>query len=116
MDLNDYQEAASATAHWEKVNAPLTVQTYAIMYCALGMGGEAGEAQEKVKKLMRDSGGVITPEIRESVKKELGDVLWYLGQLAKLCGLTLSEVAEGNLQKIMDRDRRGVRHGQGDDR
>ena len=58
----------------------------------------------------------MTPELAEGIKKELGDVLWYMAQLALLCGIDLDDVATANIQKITDRDKRGVRHGAGDNR
>jgi NTP pyrophosphatase (non-canonical NTP hydrolase) len=48
--------------------------------------------------------------------KELGDVLWYVAQLASELELDLDEIAEENLQKLLSRQRRGVLSGSGDDR
>ena len=48
--------------------------------------------------------------------KELGDVLWYVAQLASELDLDLNQVAEANLQKLLSRQRRGVLSGSGDDR
>jgi NTP pyrophosphatase (non-canonical NTP hydrolase) len=87
-----------------------------IVYPALGLCGEAGETAEKVKKAIRDDGGTLTEERREAIAAELGDVLWYVAQLATEAGLELEEVAQANLDKLASRQRRAVLHGSGDDR
>jgi len=50
------------------------------------------------------------------IEKELGDVLWYLAQLATELGLNLEEVAKKNLEKIYSRKKRGKIKGSGDKR
>jgi NTP pyrophosphatase (non-canonical NTP hydrolase) len=84
---------------------------------ALGIGGEAGEVQEKIKKHFRGDYDLhLDADKREELKKELGDLLWYLTRNAHYFGFTLGEVADGNRQKLIDRDKRGVRFGNGDNR
>jgi NTP pyrophosphatase (non-canonical NTP hydrolase) len=85
-------------------------------YPALGLCGETGEVAEKIKKVLRDKGGQVSPEDREEIQKELGDVLWYTAQLCTELGLDMSAVAEGNLAKLEDRFQRGKISGQGDNR
>jgi NTP pyrophosphatase (non-canonical NTP hydrolase) len=48
--------------------------------------------------------------------KELGDVLWYVAQLASELGLELEDIARENLEKLSSRQRRGVLSGSGDER
>jgi NTP pyrophosphatase (non-canonical NTP hydrolase) len=84
-------------------------------YAGLGLG-EAGEIQGKLKKVLRDSGGVITDEVRAKIAGELGDSLWYHAALAKEFGLKLSDVASANLEKLADRKERGTLQGSGDER
>ncbi len=86
------------------------------IYPALGLGGEAGEVLEKIKKILRDKHGEIDEETREKLAKELGDVLWYVAQLCTELGLSMEEVAKQNLEKLFSRKERGVLHGEGDER
>ena len=74
MEMNAYQAAAKETAVFPPDQG--------IVYTALGLASEAGEVTDKVKKVIRDSGGVFSDEAREAIKKELGDVLWYVSGLA----------------------------------
>jgi NTP pyrophosphatase (non-canonical NTP hydrolase) len=107
VELSEYQRRSRATAVYPNAGRELA-------YPALGLCGEAGEAAEKVKKALRDDGGVLTPERREALGAELGDVLWYLAQLATEAGLDLDELAEGNLAKLRSRQDRGALAGSGD--
>jgi NTP pyrophosphatase (non-canonical NTP hydrolase) len=109
MDLNAYQQGARSTARYPDVGAnPI--------YPTLGLCGEAGEVADKVKKVLRDQEGNFTPEVRDALKLELGDVLWYVAQLASELGFELNEVAEANLKKLASRAARNVIGGSGDHR
>jgi NTP pyrophosphatase (non-canonical NTP hydrolase) len=105
--FSDYQHRSRATAVYPDAGANLT-------YPALGLCGEAGEAAEKVEKTIRDDGGVLTDERRAGLAAELGDVLWYVAQLATEAGLDLDTIAEQNLDKLLSRRRRAVLQGSGD--
>jgi NTP pyrophosphatase (non-canonical NTP hydrolase) len=109
MLLSDYQAASRRTAVYPGAGDNL-------LYPTLGLCGESGEVAEKVKKMVRDDGGVLTDERRAALAKELGDVLWYVAQVASEAGLDLDAVAEGNLVKLRARQEQGVLHGSGDDR
>jgi len=87
-----------------------------LLYVTLGLNGEAGEIANKVKKIIRDSGGVISPEIRQALLDEAGDALWYINELCSLLGSSLEEVANANLNKLYSRKSRGVLFGSGDNR
>ncbi|HWX87432.1 MAG TPA: MazG nucleotide pyrophosphohydrolase domain-containing protein, partial [Solirubrobacteraceae bacterium] len=63
-----------------------------------------------------DDGGKISDERRAAMAKELGDVLWYVAQLASELDLSLEEIAKQNLEKLFSRQARGVLSGSGDDR
>lgn len=109
MDFNEYQKKALETAAYS--------DSYAIIYPALKLSGEAGEVSEKVGKILRDKGGNFKTEgFVEDIKKELGDVLWYIAAMASDLGLTLDEIASHNIQKLADRKNRGVIQGSGDNR
>jgi NTP pyrophosphatase (non-canonical NTP hydrolase) len=107
VQLSDYQRRSRATAVYPDAGSNLT-------YPALGLCGEAGEAAEKVKKAIRDDGGELTPERREALAAELGDVLWYVAQLATEAGLELDQIARANLDKLLSRRDRAVLQGSGD--
>jgi len=109
MLISEYQERSRRTATYPDAGDN-------IVYPTLGLAGEAGEVAEKVKKLMRDDGGVMSDERRAALAGELGDVLWYVAQVAAEAGLDLEEIAQGNLDKLLSRQRRGVLSGSGDSR
>ncbi|MFA5758753.1 MAG: nucleoside triphosphate pyrophosphohydrolase family protein [Clostridia bacterium] len=80
------------------------------------MCSEAGEVAGKVKKLARDYGGVMTGELRQEIKKELGDTLWYIAAVCDELQLTLNDVAVSNIAKLHDRQQRKCIGGDGDNR
>jgi len=87
-----------------------------IVYPTLGLVNEAGELAGKVKKIFRDKNGQISEADREALKQELGDVLWYMAQIATELNLSLAEVADANLEKLFSRLERGKIGGEGDTR
>src|SRR6476620_5079132 len=89
---------------------------HSIVYPTLGLANEAGEVAGKIKKVFRDKSGQINEETREALKAELGDVLWYMAQVATELDLSLDEIAEYNLAKLYDRLERGKIKGDGDNR
>lgn len=108
MKLNEYQNKARETALYPK--------EHGLSYVVLGLNGEAGELAEKMKKCLRDDNAVLTEERRLAMVKELGDVLWYVSNLAYELNVSLEEVAEQNLEKLFSRKQRGKIQGSGDDR
>ena len=106
MKINDYQIRASETAIYpEGLNYPI-----------LGLAGEAGELCNKYKKIIRDKGGEVDVNDLDELAKELGDVLWYVAQIATELGTDLETVARVNIMKLGDRKDRGVLGGSGDER
>jgi len=109
MTFREYQIKARGTACFpEKENS--------FIYAALALNGEAGEVAEKIKKIWRDKHKRVSPEDQEELKKELGDVLWYLSQLAEELEIDFDDVAQTNIDKIYSRFDRNMIHGAGDNR
>lgn len=109
MNFEEYQKLSRCTAKYPNAGSNF-------VYPTLGLAGEAGEVAENIKKILRDKGGQADEASKEEIKKELGDVLWYAAQLATELGLSLEEVAELNLKKLLDRMERGKISGNGDNR
>ena len=92
--FDEYQEQADTTAVYDRSD-PMQE----LLYLTLGLTGESGEVAEKMKKILRDHDGTISPKQKEEITQELGDVLWYLTQLAKALGNSLEETAKPKHQK-----------------
>jgi len=72
-------------------------------------GGRERTKWRKIKKIIRDNGSVFTQERREELSKELGDVLWYVANLAAEIGLDLDAIAQRNIEKLRSRrERNGI--------
>lgn len=108
-----YQTVTAATAVYP---GAVTGDISAVNYLTLGLTGEAGEIANKVKKISRDNNGVITDDHRSAILAETGDVLWYLARLIDELGGDFASVAQGNIDKLLDRKERGVIAGSGDQR
>lgn len=106
MNLDEYQERAGETA----------IYPNGLNYPILGLAGEAGELCNKYKKILRDKGGEADINDMVELAKELGDVLWYVAQIATELDTDLEIVARRNLMKLEDRQNRGVLGGSGDNR
>ena len=109
MDFDNYQIEARKTAIYPNKDKNF-------IYPTLGLVGESGEVAEKVKKILRDKNSSFDYESKIAIKKELGDVLWYLSNLCDELDFSLNEVAEENLEKLNNRLSRGKISGSGDDR
>jgi NTP pyrophosphatase (non-canonical NTP hydrolase) len=109
MEFNEYQKETRKAAMYPGMGNNYSFPT-------IGLAGETGEVAEKIKKIIRDKGGVVDDQSRNEVKKELGDVLWYLTQLATELNIELDDVVTCNLEKIESRKERGAIHGEGDNR
>lgn len=109
MDFNEYQKTSRITAIYPKLGENF-------VYPVLGLVGESGEVAEKVKKVLRDNQGIINQEKKEEIGKELGDVLWYLSQIASELNLSLESIAQNNIEKLQLRAQKGTLHGSGDNR
>jgi NTP pyrophosphatase (non-canonical NTP hydrolase) len=109
MNFDEYQIAALRTASPKEKKDE-------VYHLVLGLVGEAGEIAEKLKKIVRDFDGDISHLDADDMKKELGDVLWYVAVLAEYFGIKLDDVAEKNIEKLASRRARGKISGSGDNR
>ena len=100
MELNEYQRLANQTDQQPETDN-LQTGPRSILVPLLGMAGEVGELLGEHKKWLRD--GDSYKLFPERVKEELGDLLWYLTNVATKHGLTLEEVADFNLAKTRRR-------------
>lgn len=109
MDFSEYQKKSRETAIYPNAGKDW-------IYPTLGLAGEAGEIANKMKKVIRDKNGKIDEEAQEDMRGELGDILWYVAQLATELNLSFDEIAEKNIEKLQSRKERGVLGGSGDNR
>ena len=103
-----YQTEARKTAIYPREES--------ITYPALGLAGEVGEVCERIKKAIRGDFKIFDDEPYKAIEKELGDVLWYLAALASELHLSLGDIAQMNINKLKDREKRNVLQGDGDER
>ncbi len=101
-DMDTYQEKAVETAIYDS--------DHAVTYPLIGLIGEVGEFANKYKKVLRDDADFTTKD----ATAELGDILWYIANLAADLDISLSDVAYHNVRKLKDRQERGVLGGSGD--
>jgi len=106
MDLKDYQERARQTDQNPRPSGtgddPRTPHRHQVIPL-LGLVGEVGSLLGEYKKLMRD--GAIHRKFRDEVAEELGDILWYVADVASKFDLSLEDIAKQNLAKVEDRYR-----------
>ena len=105
MEFNDYQEKV-LQFRTEKADE---------MYALVGLSGEVGELHSLVAKAIRD-GVKDEAEFEANVKKELGDILWFIAAIADDFETSLDEIAQGNYYKLKSRFERKVIGGSGDAR
>lgn len=104
MDFDAYQDKAHETAVY-----PPEVGMF---YCVTGLCAETGEVADKIAKYYRGDGDLDA----DGLKKELGDVMWFISELSRHLGFSLSEVAQTNLDKLASRQQRNALKGDGDNR
>ena len=109
MNFDNYQTEARKTAIYPNKDNNF-------IYPTLGLVGESGEVAEKIKKILRDKNGKLDYESKLAIKKELGDVLWYISNLCNELEFSLCDVARTNLEKLKLRLSEGKISGSGDER
>lgn len=110
MTFDEYQARAMTT------NLAKDDQFKELMQQVLGLADESGEVQAIFKKWIRDQDADIDKLDRDNVRKELGDVLWYIAVIAHDLDISLDDLASANLAKLASRKERGVLGGSGDNR
>jgi len=114
MDFDEYQILTRETDIWHEVdNDELKPQW---MYYVLGMAGEMGEFQEKIKKLFRDRKGEVDIGVKKDLVLELGDILWYMARFCDELEIPFDDIPSLNLAKLMSRKMRDKLQGGGDNR
>lgn len=113
MTFDEYQKQALTTAYTDSQYVDSLMDK---TIWAMGIVGESGEVIEKWKKMVAYNEGKITDEFLADMKKELGDIVWYIAVFAHSLGLSLDEIMELNVKKLQDRKKRGVIKGKGDNR
>ena len=108
MHLNEYASEAMRTAIYPVDQG--------IVYTTLGLTSEASEVAGKVKKVLRDNGGVFDSETKAAIASEVADTLWYVAALARELDTTMEALAQSNLNKLASRQARGTLGGSGDHR
>lgn len=98
MNATDYQKAAARTLI-DRPDFDISNTDMMILWNALGLAGEAGEVAETVKKGILHQHGLD----RNKMKKELGDVAWYLAALCTKLDLDLGDVLAANIEKLKTR-------------
>jgi len=95
MDFKTYQDKAAET---DQVPVADGSDARALIVPMLGLAGETGQLLAEYKKHLRD--GPAHKLFKERVAEELGDLLWYIANVASKFGLDLGAVASRNLEKV----------------
>lgn len=90
MEFNDYQKLANRTLYGNE---------QVLTNCALGVASETGEVVDLIKKYTFHGHDLD----KNALTKELGDVLWYLSQIAEWADIPFENVATQNIEKLEKR-------------
>ena len=113
VDPQKYQEFVDAVTSSESKNYYDFAQRIAILQdqdfpterlltAAVGMSAESGEFTEVIKKIIFQ-GKPVNEENLFHLKRELGDIMWYVMQACIGLDITLEEVIEMNVDKLVKR-------------
>lgn len=94
MNFNEYQKLAERTDNAQGK----TINDLYLNAC-MGMVGESAETLEHMKKYLFQGHELN----RDKLIEEAGDTLWYIAKLARVCGITLEELAKRNIEKLEKR-------------
>lgn len=104
MKIDDYQKWATSTR----------LPTADYSYLVMGLVGEVGEFYSAIAKNMRDK--TSAEDTALSMAKELGDIVWFISNIATDMGISMSDILLMNQAKLASRKERGTLSGSGDDR
>lgn len=97
MNGNEYQKLAMRTLN------PSLNKKEVMINAVMGLCGESGEVSDIVKKHLFQGHELDV----EKIKKELGDVLWYIAEMCEALDLELDKVMEANIEKLSKRFKEG---------
>jgi len=92
MNFNDYQILARRTSKF-KLGESIREN---VLMAALGLSGEVGELNDNIKKMFYHQ----HPTSRIDIEAELGDILWYLSEMAYAFNFNLQDIASNNIRKL----------------
>lgn len=117
MNLEQYSESIKRHAIYpSKIPDHVTEDFVGLMYVMLKLPGECAEMSEHIGKAMRDDNFILTDERKAKIRKEVGDVFWYLIRACTHLGFDPNEILVENVSKLDSRLVRGTIGGSGDDR
>lgn len=93
MEINEYQKLAMQTLNPELNKKDVLINS------VMGLCGESGEAIDIVKKWLAQGHALD----KAHLKKELGDIAWYLAEAATALDTSLEEILQENLDKLQKR-------------
>ena len=99
MTANEYQKLAMTTLN------PCLSEQDVLINAVMGLCGESGEVIDMVKKHIAQGHELD----REKMIKELGDVAWYLAEIAHAIGVPLEDVLQRNIDKLKERYAEGFK-------
>jgi NTP pyrophosphatase (non-canonical NTP hydrolase) len=113
IDLNKYVEFVNTTTsnpskeHTSFINRLMELReqefpTERLLTAAVGMSAEAGEFTEIVKKIVFQ-GKPVNEENLFHLKRELGDIMWYVSQACLGLDISIEEVIQMNFEKLSAR-------------
>ena len=98
MEAKDYQKQAARTL----ISGPdfdIAPNEIMLVWTTIGLAGEAGEVAEHIKKGIFHQHGVDA----DKLKKELGDVLWYVAAICETAGFDMGAIMQANIDKLKAR-------------
>ena len=98
MQINEYQKLAMQTLNPELEKKEVLINS------VMGLCGESGEAIDIVKKWLAQGHELD----KEHLKKELGDIAWYLAEAATALDISLDEILQANIVKLQKRYPEGL--------